>query len=54
MLPRTWIAALILLPATAAAQQPDEAKWVDLSLLVAPEYPCTWPDSFRRFRSTTI
>src|SRR6267143_1729066 len=47
--------SLALLAATAfvAAQPGDDAKSeprvVDLSLLVAPEYPCTWP-SFPRFQ----
>src|SRR5437867_10142570 len=47
---------LVLMPLLAGvtvtwpipAQQPNEAKkaeprFIDLSLLVAPEYPCTWP-----------
>lgn len=34
----------------APALAEDEAKFVDLSLLVAPEYPCTWPDGFPVFR----
>src|SRR5438105_15746228 len=49
----------IVLPAVLAAawciaaQQPGEtkteARFVDLSLLVAPEYPCTWP-TFPKFQ----
>jgi kynurenine formamidase len=28
---------------TSAAEEKQATKFVDLSLLVAPEYPCTWP-----------
>ncbi len=28
----------------------EKPRFVDLSLLVSPEYPCTWPDGFPTFR----
>lgn len=31
-------------------QAESESKFIDLSLLVSPNYPCTWPDGFPRFR----
>jgi kynurenine formamidase len=34
---------------TNAAEGPTPPQFVDLSLLVAPEYPCTWP-TFPRFQ----
>jgi kynurenine formamidase len=41
----------LLLGSAAAAQQTDsESEFFDLSLLVSPNYPCTWPDGFPRFR----
>jgi kynurenine formamidase len=40
--------ACALLTLTAPAEEP---RFVDLSLVVAPEYPCTWPSSpFPRFQ----
>jgi len=39
---RLWI-AIVLTAAIATAGQGGEPRVVDLSLLVAPEYPCTWP-----------
>jgi len=37
--------------ATAVAQQATATKFVDCSLLVAPEYPVTWPTHpFPRFQ----
>ena len=30
-------------PPPAAAAAKDAGRFLDLSLLVAPEYPCTWP-----------
>src|SRR5262245_30265434 len=41
---REFLAAssLALVPRAAAAEEP-RSKFLDLSLLVAPEYPCTWP-----------
>jgi kynurenine formamidase len=38
--------SLLALPRDQAPQQP---RFIDLSLLVAPEYPCTWP-TFPRFQ----
>jgi kynurenine formamidase len=48
------IAYCLILVATAAAQADDPApmksRFVDHSLLIAPEYPCTWPSHpFPRF-----
>lgn len=44
------IALVLLVPlAVPARAQEDAARFVDLSLLVAPEYPCTWP-SFPAFQ----
>jgi kynurenine formamidase len=34
---------------SAAAEEKEASRFVDLSLLVAPEYPCTWP-SFPAFQ----
>ena len=31
-----------------------ETRFIDLSLLVAPEYPCTWPEGFPTFRMETV
>jgi kynurenine formamidase len=36
-------------PAWVRAEKTPGARFVDLSLLVAPEYPCTWP-TFPRFQ----
>ena len=38
--------------AVAPAAAAPAAKFVDLSLLVAPGYPCTWPTGFPRFHIT--
>src|SRR5947207_294754 len=54
VLRRAGLAALLvaigaLVPSSSAptsgraAEQEDAARVVDLSLLVAPDYPCTWP-----------
>jgi kynurenine formamidase len=37
------LAAFYVLPAWAQADDHSAPRFVDLSLLVAPEYPCTWP-----------
>lgn len=38
---------------TATAQSKDKPRFIDHSLLVAPEYPCTWPSHpFPRFQIT--
>lgn len=44
----SFIAAM-LRPATAPAADDAAPRFVDLSLLIAPEYPCTWP-TFPRFQ----
>src|SRR5881392_3378488 len=36
-------------PAQRAGEDKPQPRFVDLSLLVAPEYPCTWP-TFPRFQ----
>jgi kynurenine formamidase len=37
-------------PNSCKAQQANHENFVDLSLLVAAEYPCTWPTGFPRFQ----
>jgi kynurenine formamidase len=60
VLHRTGLATLtvilaLLIPVTqpplssSAAQEVEAAKFIDLSLLIAPDYPCTWP-SFPPFQ----
>src|SRR5436305_4536921 len=47
---RTTILAGFLMLGVPPVQAGDPAsRFVDLSLLVAPEYPCTWP-TFPRFQ----
>ena len=41
---------LFVVTSSAPAQQQNDGDFVDLSLLVAPEYPCTWPTGFPRFQ----
>ncbi len=43
------LAAVCCVPAWAFAEDGPAPRFVDLSLLVAPEYPCTWP-TFPRFQ----
>ena len=44
-----WILPLAML----GVAQADEPKFVDHSLLIAPEFPCTWPSHpFPRFQIT--
>src|SRR5207253_9281058 len=43
------VAAVCCLPAWSDAEEGPGPRFVDLSLLVAPEYPCTWP-TFPRFQ----
>ena len=43
------LAAICCLPAAATGEESPGVRFVDLSLLVAPEYPCTWP-TFPRFQ----
>src|SRR5258706_3708571 len=53
--PLLALIACVLLPALAPAQEAkDQApRFVDNSLLVAPNYPCTWPAyPFPRFQFT--
>jgi kynurenine formamidase len=53
-----WFACVFLAPLLVAtvlagvcnAQRSTPDDFVDLSLLVAPEYPCTWPSGFPRFQ----
>ena len=40
---RRWWLALTFVACSAAVGQGGEPRIVDLSLLVAPNYPCTWP-----------
>ena len=55
---RRWLLALaasvILSPsAQAQADKPNAPKFIDHSLLVSPEYPCTWPTApFPKFKIT--
>ena len=47
---RRHLITSMLLLSLSARLSADEARFIDLSLLVAAEYPCTWADSFPRFR----
>lgn len=38
----------------ATAARGEETRFIDLSLMVAPEYPCTWPEGFPTFRMETV
>ena len=40
-------------PVNAVSLEPAKPRWIDLSLMVAREYPCTWPDGFPQFRIDT-
>ncbi len=45
------VVGIMLRPAGLKESEAQEKpKFVDLSLTVAPEYPCTWPDGFPEFR----
>ena len=47
----TSLAVLLLFGTVGFCQSNKaESKFIDLSLLVSPNYPCTWPDGFPRFR----
>lgn len=49
---RCWLLLLVSLSLLSSLQA-DEPKFVDHSLLIAPEFPCTWPASpFPRFQIT--
>lgn len=41
---------LLVFPAAVGRADEPAGKFHDLSLLVAPNYPCTWPEGFPRFR----
>ncbi len=52
-----WVAGIFLfsavlcfLPARRLRGQDASSQFIDLSLLVAPEYPCTWPGGFPYFQ----
>ena len=50
---RVFVASLLLAmvgPGDCPSQDSDPHDFVDLSLLVAPEYPCTWPTGFPPFQ----
>ena len=50
---RQFVCCLLLLlttPLTAEAQERAAARFVDLSLIVDRDYPCTWSDGFPTFR----
>ena len=47
---KAFLLTLLLALPAAAAEKPG--KFVDLSLMVAREYPCTWPTGFPRFYMT--
>lgn len=42
--------AFLSIPGVTHGQEPAGSGFVDLSLLVAREYPCTWSDGFPTFR----
>ena len=44
----TALALALLVPSISFSEQPT--KFIDLSLMIAPEYPCTWPDGFPHFK----
>ena len=49
------LAGVIFMPGslTSSAAEPGETRFIDHSLLIAPEYPCTWPSyPFPRFSIT--
>jgi kynurenine formamidase len=41
--------AAVFAAAPVPAAQADEPRFIDLSLLIAPDYPCTWPAGFPPF-----
>lgn len=48
-----WLLVAVACPSTGQAGEPKATKFVDHSLLVAPEFPCTWPTyPFPRFQIT--
>ncbi len=46
----TAVIALLGPPNVRNVSADDDVEFIDLSLIVAPEYPCTWSDGFPRFR----
>ena len=46
--PYSILLTFILCVGLGQAHEPS--RFVDLSLMIAPEYPCTWADGFPRFR----
>ena len=47
----TVVAVNALVPCAARAADPGETRFIDNSLIVAPDYPCTWPSyPFPRFQ----
>src|SRR4051812_23154304 len=47
------VLAAIVAPPRGTAADKTATKFVDHSLLIAPEYPCTWPTApFPRFQLT--
>lgn len=45
---------LWLLPVLAVSVRAEDPRFIDLSLPVAPEYPCTWPEGFPTFRMEAV
>ena len=41
---------LVVTTLSALSARAEESRFIDLSLMVAPDYPCTWADGFPRFR----
>ena len=47
---RVALFAVMMTFVTCASFADEETKFIDLSLMIAPEYPCTWPDGFPHFK----
>lgn len=53
MLPLAWVLAVMVSGQSACLAQQASSKFVDHSLMIAPEYPCTWPSyPFPKFSIT--
>jgi len=53
MKPLPWLGLLFFFATISSAEEPQAPRFVDHSLLIAPEYPCTWPSHpFPRFSIT--
>ena len=53
MKPLSLLATIFVISTSAVAQDSQPTRFVDHSLLIAPEYPCTWPaNPFPRFSIT--